>query len=208
MQKRSAMTLAGVAILAMGAWTVATAAADSTATEGAAAPMTKISPDDTALDPSVGRPQRGEKGSLHVETRPAGLVVFYDGEEMGKTPFTKEVSSGRGDVSVMMDDYQFSKGRANVFPGKTTNLDYEIKGLFGIVKVKATPATEKSPVSVFIDDRFVGRCFGDWFTIAGKSNELKVGKHFLKLKGAGGLAAQEISLNAGDTTKVEVRLRK
>ncbi len=206
MQKRSKLFLAGAAVLALGTWTVATAAVDTSTSSDEALPA--ISPDDTALDPSVGRPARGEKGTLHVVTRPAGLVVYYDGEEMGKTPFTQEVTSGRGDVAVMMDDYEFKMGRANVFPGKTTNLYYELKGLFGVVKVKAIPATAKAPVSVYIDDRFVGKCFGDWFTVSGKSNELKAGRHYLRVQSAAGRSAREIQIKPGDTTAVEFNLRK
>ena len=205
MHKRSILALAGVAVLALGA--ANRVHAEGEASEGPAA-LPKIAADDTAFEPSVGKPQRGEKGMLHVETRPAGLVVFYDGDEMQKTPFTREVKSGRGDVTVMMDDYQFSLGRANVFPGKTTHLYYEVKGQFGVVKVKVRPASEKNRVDVYIDERLVGRNMGDWLTISGKSNEMRAGKHFIKFKGAGGMAAQEITIKPEDTTKVEITLKK
>lgn len=206
MNKRSILALAGVAILSMGALNAVHAEGETIAENQAALP--KIAPDDTAFEPSVGRAPRGEKGMLHVETRPSGLVVFYDGEEMGKTPFTKEVSTGRGDVSIMMDDYQFKMGRANVFPGKTTNLYYEVKGQFGVLKVKVRNASEKNKAEVLIDDRLVGRNMGDWLTVSGKSAELRAGKHFLKIRGAAGMAAQEIEIKPEDTTKVEITLKK
>jgi len=206
MQKRSILALAGIAVLTMGTMTSVRAEGETVADNQAALP--KIAADDTAFAPSVGKPARGEKGSLHVETRPAGLIVFFDGEERGKTPFTTEVRSGRGDVTVMMDDYQFSLGRANVFPNKTTNLYYEVKGQFGVVKVKCRPASEKNRVDVYIDERLVGRNMGDWLTISGKSNEMRAGKHFIKFKGAGGMAAQEITIKPEDTTKIEITLKK
>jgi hypothetical protein len=206
MLKRSILTLAGVAVLSIGAWTTVRAEGDSTSTPSTPA-MPKIAADDTAFMPSIGKPPRGEKGMLHVETRPAGLVVYYDGEERGKTPFTTEVSSGRGDITIMMDDYQFSFGRANIFPGKTTNLYYEVKGQFGVVKVKVRGASEKSKADVLIDDRLVGHCMGDWLTISGKSAEMRAGKHFLKVRNSHGQAAQEITINPEDTTKVEMSVK-
>jgi hypothetical protein len=207
MHKRSFLALAGVAVLAMGAVNLVHAEGEAN-NESTTSALPAIAADDTAFEPSAGRPKRGEKGMIHVETRPAGLVVFYDGEERGKTPFTAEVPSGRGDVTVMMDDYQFSLGRANVFPGKTSNLYYEIKGQFGIVKVKVRNASEKNKAEVLIDDRLVGRNMGDWLTISGKSNEMRAGKHFLKVRGAAGMAAQEIQIKPEDTTKVEITLKK
>jgi len=206
MQKRSILALAGIAVLTMGTMTSVRAEGETVADNQAALP--KIAADDTAFAPSVGKPARGEKGSLHVETRPAGLIVFFDGEERGKTPFTTEVTSGRGDISIMMDDYQFNMGRANVFPGKTTNLYYEVKGQFGIVKVKVKNASEKNKAEVLIDDRLVGRNMGDWLTISGKSAEMRVGKHFLKVRGSAGLAAQEIQIKPEDTTEVVITLKK
>jgi hypothetical protein len=180
--------------------------ADTTTPEAASAPteatrdaMPPINADDTAFDPSVGKPERGGTGKLEVNTRPSGAEIFFADQYQGKSPLTIETASGRDDLSISLQDNMLFHSRVNIWNGKTTTLNIELKLPYGGMEITTIPAAAE----ITLDGRPIGRTQG----AALNASHVQSGKHTLcASKGSMG-TCQAIEVPREGVLKVQLKLK-
>lgn len=172
-------------------------ASPTTAYKGEALPP--INPDDTAFEPSKGKPERGGKGQLVINTRPSGAEVYFADEYRGKTPITIDANSGRDDLSIDLDGWNLYKSRVNVWSGQTTNLNIELKLPLGNLQITTNPGK----ASVSLDGRPIGSTQGAALNVA----KVPAGKHQICGTGGGRSGCQAIEVPREETLKVHLNLK-
>ncbi|HNY31257.1 MAG TPA: PEGA domain-containing protein [Fibrobacteria bacterium] len=172
-------------------------ASPTTAYKGEALPP--INPDDTAFEPSKGKPERGGKGQLVINTRPSGAEVYYADEYRGKTPITIDANSGRDDLSIDLDGWNLYKSRVNVWNGQTTTLNIELKLPLGNLQITTNPGK----ASISLDGRPIGSTQGAALNVA----KVPAGKHNICGTGGGRSGCQSIEVPREETLKVHLNLK-
>ncbi len=193
----SLTTVAGLAIFAATAIAQEDPAVEAANSERQA--LIPIKSDDTARDPSVGKPERGGEGTLEIMTRPAGGEVYFADEYRGKTPLTVKVPSGRNDLSIDLEGDNIVRMRVNVWPEKTTLLNLELKRPIGTVQVTTVPGS----ASITLNGRAIGSTKGAYLNIG----RVKAGNHILCATAGGRSGCQNISVPAEDTLKVQLKMK-
>lgn len=158
-----------------------------------------VNPDDTAFEPSKGKPERGQPGKLEVITRPSGAEVYYADEYRGKSPIVIEAISGRDDLSLDLDGHNLYKSRVNVWPNSTTSLSIELKLPQGDVELTTVPGK----ASVTLDGRPIGSTQGGPMTI----RKVKDGGHILCATAGNKSGCQNITVRREETIKVKLVLK-
>lgn len=172
-------------------------ASPSTAYKGEALPP--INADDTAFEPSKGRPERGGKGQLVINTRPSGAEIYYADEYRGKSPITIDANSGRDDLSIDLDGWNLYKSRVNVWNGQTTTLNIELKLPLGSLQITTNPGK----ASISLDGRPIGSTQGAALNVA----KVPAGKHNICGTGGGKSGCQAIEVPREETLKVQLNLK-
>lgn len=67
-------------------------------------------------------------GHLHVESEPAGLIVFFDNEQVGFTPLDRDVPVGHHRVDLMRDGHHVGKRNVEIDANDTTEVHIKAKG--------------------------------------------------------------------------------
>ncbi|MBK8804157.1 MAG: PEGA domain-containing protein [Fibrobacteres bacterium] len=161
--------------------------------------MAPINMDDTAFEPSKGKPERGGKGQLIINTRPSGAEIFYADEYRGKSPLTIEANSGRDDLSIDLEGWNLYKSRVNVWNGQATTLNIELRVPLGNLQVTTNPGK----ASISLDGRPIGSTQGAALNVA----KVPAGKHNLCGSGNGKSGCQAIEVPREETLKVHLNLR-
>lgn len=168
------------------------------------APMEKeafpaINPDDTAFEPTKGKPERGQPGKLEIITRPSGAEVYYADEYRGKSPLVIDAMSGRDDLSLDLDGHNLYKSRVNVWPNTTTSLSIELKLPQGDVELTTVPGK----ASITLDGKPIGSTQGGPMTI----RKVKDGGHILCGTAGNKSGCQSITVRREETIKVKLVLK-
>ncbi len=158
-----------------------------------------INPDDTAREPSVGKPERGGEGELEIITRPSGGEVYFADEYRGKSPQIVKVPSGRNDLSIDLDGWNLVKTRANVWTGKRTTLNMELKLPLGNLQITTVPAK----ASITLNGRAIGSTNGSYLNVG----RVPAGKHNLCATAGSKGGCQAIDVPREDTLKVQIKLK-
>lgn len=158
-----------------------------------------INPDDTAREPSVGKPERGGEGELEIITRPSGGEVYFADEYRGKSPLIVKVPSGRNDLSIDLDGWNLVKTRANVWTGKRTTLNMELKLPLGTLQITTVPAK----ASITLNGRAIGSTNGSYLNVG----RVPAGKHNLCATAGSKGGCQAIDVPREDTLKVVIKLK-
>lgn len=158
-----------------------------------------INPDDTAFEPSKGRPERGQPGKLEIITRPSGAEVYYADEYRGKTPIVIDATSGRDDLSLDLDGHNLYKSRVNVWPGKTTTLNIELKLPLGDIELTTNPGK----AAITLDGKPIGSTQGGPLTI----RKVKDGGHVLCASAGGKGGCETVQVQREATIKVKLNLK-
>jgi hypothetical protein len=158
-----------------------------------------INPDDTAFDPSRGKPERGQPGKLEIITRPSGAEVYYADEYRGKTPIVIDAISGRDDLSLDLDGHNLYKSRVNIWPNSTTSLSIELKLPQGDIELTTVPGK----ASVTLDGRPIGSTQGGPMTI----RKVKDGGHIICATAGNKSGCQNITVRREETIKVKLVLK-
>lgn len=161
--------------------------------------MAPINVDDTAFEPSKGKPERGGKGQLVINTRPSGAEIYYADQYQGKSPITIDANSGRDDLSIDLDGWNLYKSRVNVWNGQTTTLNIELKLPLGNLQV----TTNTGKASISLDGRPIGSTQGAALNVS----KVPAGKHNLCGSGGGKSGCQAIEVPREETLKVHLNLR-
>jgi hypothetical protein len=66
-------------------------------------------------------------GHLHVESEPAGLIVFFDNEQVGLTPLDRDVPAGHHRVDLMRDGHHVGKRNVEIDANDTTEVHIKAK---------------------------------------------------------------------------------
>jgi hypothetical protein len=66
-------------------------------------------------------------GHLHVESEPAGLIVFFDNEQVGFTPLDRDVPVGHHRVDLMRDGHHVGKRNVEIDANDTTEVHIKAK---------------------------------------------------------------------------------
>lgn len=201
----SALTLAAFAAIA--ALAVNATAQDAPAAQDpavTAANSTKqalppINPDDTAREPSVGKPERGGEGELEIITRPSGGEVYFADEYRGKSPLTVKVPSGRNDLSIDLDGWNLVKTRVNIWPNKKTSLNLELKLPLGALQIKTIPGK----AGITLDGKAIGSTKGAELNVG----RVPAGKHNLCATAGSLSGCQAIEVPREDTLKVIIKMK-
>lgn len=158
-----------------------------------------INPDDTAFEPSKGKPERGQPGKLEIVTRPSGAEVYYADEYRGKSPIVIEAISGRDDLSLDLDGHNLYKSRVNVWPNTTTTLNIELKLPQGDIELTTVPGK----ASITLDGKPISSTQGGPLTI----RKVKDGGHILcgSVGNKGGCI--NVTVKREETIKVKLTLR-
>ncbi|MBF0432696.1 MAG: PEGA domain-containing protein [Fibrobacteria bacterium] len=144
-------------------------------------------------------PERGGTGSVTIITQPPKAHVYLDGEDLGFSPIeNKSFRSGRFDLTIMLQGEDLVNERLNVWPGKLTTVDKDLKLPYGSIILETKPGHTK----VFIDEEDVGRTEGGPLTI----NNVKAGSHIIKVKAGRRSKTVEVEVLPEDTTKIKVSL--
>lgn len=202
---RTALTLAAIAALTTftvkaiaqdepAAVDPAVAAANSTRQDLAA-----INPDDTAREPSVGKPERGGEGELEIITRPSGGEVYFADEYRGKSPLSVKVPSGRNDLSIDLDGWNLVKMRVNVWANKKTTLNLELKLPLGTLQIKTVPPK----ANITLDGKAIGSTKGAELNVG----RVPAGKHNLCATAGSLSGCQAIEVPREDTLKVLIKMK-
>jgi hypothetical protein len=69
-------------------------------------------------------------GTLVVNTEPPGATINVDGEDVGQSPLTVELSSGDYPVVASRPGFEESKTRANVVSGQKIEIAMELDGIY------------------------------------------------------------------------------
>ena len=172
--------------------------ASSAPTEAKRDPLPPINPDDTAFDPSIGKPERGTPATLEIVTRPSGAEIYYADEYRGKSPITIQASSGRDDLSIDLDGWNLYKSRVNLWPNKTTTLNIELKLPLGTLKITTVPAK----AAITLDGKPIGSTQGAELNVG----KVPAGKHNICATGGGRSACQAIVVPREDVLPVKLVL--
>lgn len=173
--------------------------ASGTPTEAKRDPLPPINSDDTAFNPSKGKPERGGQGKLEINTRPSGAEVYYADEYRGKSPITIDASSGRDDLSIDLDGWNLYKSRVNVWPNQTTTLNLELKLPLGGLKVTTNPPK----AAITLDGKPIGSTQGAELNVG----KVPAGKHTLCGNAGGRSGCQNIEVPREDVLKVQLNLK-
>lgn len=158
-----------------------------------------INPDDTAREPSVGKPERGGEGELEIITRPSGGEVYFADEYRGKSPLIVKVPSGRNDLSIDLDGWNLVKARVNIWPNKRTTLNMELKLPLGNLQITTIPAK----ANITLDGRAIGSTKGSYLGVG----RVPAGKHNLCATAGSLGGCQAIDVPREDTLKVQIKLK-
>lgn len=158
-----------------------------------------INPDDTAREPSIGKPERGGEGELEIITRPSGGEVYFADEYRGKSPLIVKVPSGRNDLSIDLDGWNLVKTRANVWAGKRTTLNMELKLPLGALQITTVPPK----ASITLNGRAIGSTNGAELNVG----RVPAGKHNLCATAGSKGGCQAIDVPREDTLKVQIKLK-
>lgn len=158
-----------------------------------------INPDDTAFEPSKGKPERGGRGMLEIITRPSGAEVYFADSYRGKTPISVDVPSGRDDLSIDLDGWNLFKSRANIWEGKTTTLNIELKLPLGELLIQTNPGK----ASVTLDGKPIGSTQGGPMTV----RKVPAGKHNLCASAGNKGGCQAIIVPREEVLKVQLNLK-
>lgn len=193
-----------VAIAGLAAQAIAQDGAAATDPAVIAANSTKsallpINPDDTAREPSVGKPERGGEGELEIITRPSGGEVYFADEYRGKSPLTVKVPSGRNDLSIDLDGWNLVKMRANIWPNKKTTLNLELKLPLGALQIKTIPGK----ANITLDGKAIGSTKGAELNVG----RVPAGKHNLCASAGSLSGCQAIEVPREDTLKLTIKMK-
>lgn len=119
------------------------------------------------------RKLRERPAEIRFHTKPPGAAVFLDGAEIGKAPFSREVSAGAHDVYAIIDGKRSRTRRIRVQFGERFHVELRIGAQPGRLLV-STPVKE---ARVTIDGIDVG--------MAPYDGELDAGKHTVVVSAAG-----------------------
>lgn len=158
-----------------------------------------INPDDTAREPSVGKPERGGEGELEIITRPSGGEVYFADEYRGKSPLSVKVPSGRNDLSIDLDGWNLVKTRVNIWPNKKTTLNLELKLPLGNLQIKTIPGK----ASITLDGKAIGSTKGAELNVG----RVPAGKHNLCATAGSLSGCQSIDVPREDTLKVVIKMK-
>jgi len=172
--------------------------AASAPTEAKRDPLPPINPDDTAFAPSQGKPERGGNGTLEINTRPSGAEIYLADEYRGKSPITIQASSGRDDLSIDLDGWNLYKSRVNIWNGKTTTLNLELKLPLGTLKITTVPGK----AAITLDGKPIGSTQGAELNVG----KVPAGKHTLCATGGGRNACEAIVVPREDVLPVKLTL--
>jgi hypothetical protein len=173
--------------------------ASGTPTEAKREPLPPVNSDDTAFNPSKGKPERGGQGKLEIITRPSGAEVYYADEYRGKSPITIDASSGRDDLSIDLDGWNLFKSRVNVWPNQTTTLNLELKLPLGGLKITTNPGK----AAITLDGKAIGSTQGAELNVG----KVPAGKHTICGNAGGRSGCQAIEVPREDVLKVQLNLR-
>lgn len=198
---RTALSLTAVAGMALLAVSVVGAQEDAavTAANSTKQELPPINADDTAREPSVGKPERGGEGELEIITRPSGGEVYYADEYRGKSPLVVKVPSGRNDLSIDLDGWNLVKTRVNVWPDKRTTLNLELKLPLGALQVTTIPGK----ANITLDGKAIGSTKGSYLGVG----RVPAGKHNLCATAGSMGGCQAIEVPREDTLKVQIKLK-
>jgi hypothetical protein len=83
-----------------------------------------------AVTPSKAAPQtpsKGETGTLVVESRPDGAIIFLDGKRIGTTPLTLDVKVGQYTVGLDIPGYKRWASTVKVTSGDRSRLSASLE---------------------------------------------------------------------------------
>ncbi len=158
-----------------------------------------INSDDTAREPSVGKPERGGEGELEIITRPSGGEVYFADEYRGKSPLSVKVPSGRNDLSIDLDGWNLVKMRVNVWANKKTTLNLELKLPLGTLQIKTVPPK----ANITLDGKAIGSTKGAELNVG----RVPAGKHNLCASAGSLSGCQAIEVPREDTLKVTIKMK-
>jgi PEGA domain len=158
-----------------------------------------INSDDTAFEPSKGKPEHGQPGKLEIITRPSGAEVYYADEYRGKTPIVIDATSGRDDLSLDLDGHNLYKSRVNVWPNATTTLNIELKLPLGDIELTTVPGK----AAVTLDGKPIGSTQGGPLTI----RKVKDGGHILCGSAGNKGGCQNVTVRREETVKIKLNLK-
>lgn len=95
-------------------------------------------------------------GRLTVESKPSGASIFIDGQFLGYTPYTGDVSTGRHSIRIEFSGYQPYETTVNITPNKTTKISSTLKPILyyqGDFYITSSP----SNAEVYINGERKGR---------------------------------------------------
>ncbi len=162
-------------------------------------PLPPINNDDTAFAPSQGKPERGGTGTIEIITRPSGAEIYFADEYRGKSPLSVEVPSGRDDLSLDLDGWNLFKCRVNIWSGKKTTLNLELKLPLGEITVTTNPGK----ASITLDGKPIGSTQGGPLTV----HKVPAGKHNLCGSAGGRGGCQAIEVPREEVLKVQLNLK-
>lgn len=141
-------------------------------------------------------PERGGEGTVTLDIKPAGSIVYLGGEEIGKTPIKNlKFRSGRHDLTVMDQGQELIATRFNVFPNKENVYEAKTTMPFGVVEVTTVP----SSCEVHVDGEHASGTAG----AALKIGRLDVGDHFIEVKCGRRKLSSIVTVEGEKTTKVK-----
>lgn len=193
----SLSAVAGLAVFAASAFAQEDPAVTAANSEKQA--LAPINPDDTAREPSVGKPERGGEGELEIITRPSGGEVYFADEYRGKSPLIVKVPSGRNDLSIDLDGWNLVKSRVNIWPDKRTTLNLELKLPLGNLQITTIPAK----ANITLNGRAIGSTKGSYLGVG----KVPAGKHNLCATAGSLSGCQAIEVPREDTLKVQIKLK-
>lgn len=199
---RTLLSLAAVvAVAGLAAKAVAQDATDPAvvAANSTKSALPPINADDTAREPSVGKPERGGEGELEIITRPSGGEVYFADEYRGKSPLSVKVPSGRNDLSIDLDGWNLVKMRVNVWPNKKTTLNLELKLPLGALQIRTVPGK----ANITLDGKAIGSTKGAELNVG----RVPAGKHNLCATAGSLSGCQAIEVPREDTLKVLLKMK-
>ena len=142
--------------------------------------------------------RRGMKGSLEVESTPAGATVQIDGKAVGKTPFKGKVHVGKHGVLILSaDELDRYEAELVVELGKS----YSIQGKLKFVGGMLTVATKPDKAKVLLDGKEIG-------VTPLKEARVAAGDHELRLELEGHEAqTRKLKLAEGGSVALELTLK-
>jgi len=193
----SLTAIAGATVFAVAAFAQEDSAV--TAANSQKQALAPLKADDTARDPSVGKPERGGVGELEIITRPSGGEVYFADSYQGKSPLSVKVPSGRNDLSIDLDGWNLVKMRVNVWADKKTTLNLELKLPLGNLNITTIP----NKANITLDGKAIGSTKGSYLGVG----RVPAGKHNLCATAGSMGGCQAIEVPREDTLKVVLKLK-